>query len=73
MVLEREGTPYVAVFTSLPRLQSMAGQVPYYLEMVASAMLPRLPQGYGLAINVGHLLGLEIASPGIRSILEDLI
>lgn len=73
IVLTRGGTDYVAVYTSPPRLQNIAGQVPYCLEMVASAMLPRLPQGCGLVINVGYTLGLEIAPYGVESIIRDLI
>ena len=73
LVLERDKTPFVAVFTSLPRLQTLGGQVPFCLEMVTSALLPRLPPGYGLAVNPGHALSLEIAPFGVQNIIQSII
>ena len=71
VVVTRGGTDFVVVYTSAPRLQG-AGQAPYCLEMAAGSFFTRLPQGYGLVINIGSALGLEIAPHGIENIIKEL-
>ena len=72
MVLESDGTPFVAVFTSLPRLPS-SDKHSFCLEMVTSALLPRLPAGYGLVVNPGDSLRMELSPSGIQNIIKDLL
>jgi len=73
LVLDRAGVPFAAVFTSAARLQSLGGQIPYCLEMPTSAFLPRLPAGYGLVVNPGYALRMEIEAYGIENIIKLLI
>ena len=73
LVLEQEGKPFVAIFSSLERAKAAAGQSAYCLQIVCGALLPRLPHGYGLVINPGSVLGLQIDAAGIQKIYQELI
>jgi hypothetical protein len=73
LVLEQQGKSFVAVFTSLERAQSAAGQSTYCLQIVCNALLPRLPHGYGLVINSGFALGLQIDADGVQKIYQELV
>ena len=74
LVLEQQGKPFVAVFSSLERAQSaVAGQPAYCLQIICGALLPRLPHGYGLVINPGSVLGLQIDADGVQKIYQELI
>lgn len=72
LVLEQQGKPFVAVFSSLERAQSAAGQASYCLQIICSVLLPRLPHGYGLVINPGSALGLQIDAGGVQKIYQEL-
>ena len=73
LVLEQAGKPYVAVFTSGERARSAAGLAAYCLQVAARWALPQVPAGYGLVINPGFALGLQIDADGVRKIVADLI
>ena len=72
LVLEQQGKPFVAIFSSLERAQSAGSQSAYCLQIVCNALLPRLPHGYGLVINPGFALGLQIDASGVQKIYREL-
>ncbi len=72
LVLEQQGKSFVAVFSSSERAQSAEGQTLYCLQIVCGALLPRLPHGYGLVINPGSALGLQIDAAGVQKIYREL-
>ncbi len=73
LVLEQEGKPFVAIFSSLERAKAAAAPPAYCLQIVCDALLPRLPRGYGLVINPGSALGLQIDADGVQKIYQELI
>ncbi len=72
LVLEQDGKPFVAVFTSAERARS-AGPAAFCLQVVAGWALSQTPPGYGLVINPGFPLGLQIDADGVQNILGELI
>ena len=73
LVLEQGGKPFVAVFTSEQRARSAAGPAAYCLQVVAGWALSQVPAGYGLVINPGFALGLQVDADGVRKIVAELI
>jgi hypothetical protein len=73
LVLEQQGKQFVAIFSSSERAQSAGSQAFYCLQIVCGVLLPRLPHGYGLVINPGSALGLQIDAAGVQKIYQELV
>lgn len=71
LLFDKQGVLHVAVFTDMARVGFHNQQAPHTLRMRLFDVLHRVPAGYGLVVNPGTSLGLEIAPAGIGEILKD--
>ncbi|WP_367345324.1 SseB family protein [Stenotrophomonas bentonitica] len=71
LLFDKQGTLHVAVFTDMARVGFHSQQAPHTLRMRMLDVLKRVPGGYGVVVNPGTSLGLELSWPGIQAILED--
>lgn len=62
---------HVAVFTDAARVGDYPKEAPHIIRMRMLEVLKRVPGGYGVVVNPGTSLGLELSWPGIQEILKD--
>lgn len=72
LLLERDGSPLVAAFSSLERPNLHADMAPFILQMNGREFFLRLPPGYGVIINPGYMPQLIIAPSAILDLKEEL-
>lgn len=72
LLFDRNDVPLAAVFTSPQRATMHAESAPFLLQMNGLELLSRIPQGYGLVINRGHPVELELMPQGIENIIRDV-
>lgn len=74
LLIGRAGKAYemVAAFTSMERVQPIAETTPFCLVIKGGEFLRRMSPNYGLIINPGWSLGMEMSPEGIRRIIENL-
>jgi len=72
LLFDKEGTPMAAVFTEKSRASFFKGQVKGLAKKTGESLLKGIPKGYGLVINPGFDVGLEILPEGIENLLEGL-
>lgn len=66
LFFEKQGIAMVAVFTELSRItDDLKRHAKYCLSIRTRAFIEGFPKGFGIVINPGHLVGLEISSEGI--------
>jgi hypothetical protein len=65
------GNPLAAVFTDPERAKAHASRAKYLLQINGRELFRRLPAGYGIVINPGHRLGMEIQPYGVEAIVRD--
>ncbi|HEX5709179.1 MAG TPA: SseB family protein [Pyrinomonadaceae bacterium] len=65
------GATLTAVFTDPARAAAQAGRAKYLLQVNGRELLRRLPPGYGIVINPGHDVGMEIQPYGVEAIVRD--
>lgn len=65
------GNLLTAVFTDPSRATAHAGRAKYLLRLKGRDLFRRLPAGYGLVINPGHPVGMEIQPFGVEAIVRD--
>ena len=73
MLFDRDGIPYAAVFTNLSLTSLFKGQLKGIVAMNCGEILARTPPGYGIVINPGYDIGLEINEAGIRNVVADFV
>lgn len=71
LLFDKQGTLHVAVFTHMERVGFHSQQAPHTIRMQMLEVLKRVPGGYGLVVNPGTSLGLELSPAGIGEILKD--
>lgn len=69
LLLEQDGNPLVAVFSSLKRPQRHADKAGYVLQMDGRAFFLRLPPNYGVIVNPDYTAQL-IIMPDVVSDLK---
>ncbi len=65
------GAPLTAVFTEPSRATAHAERAKYLLQVNGRELFRRLPPGYGVVINPGHNVGMEIQPYGVEAIVRD--
>jgi hypothetical protein len=65
------GDPMAAVFTDPERAKAHASRAKYLLQINGRELFRRLPAGYGVVINPGQAVGMEIQSYGVEAIVRD--
>ncbi len=71
LLFDKQGTLHVAVFTDMERVGFHSQQAPHTIRMQMLEVLKRVPGGYGVVVNPGTSLGLELSPTGIGEILKD--
>jgi hypothetical protein len=71
LLFDKQGTLHVAVFTHMERVGFHSQQAPHTIRMQMLEVLKRVPGGYGVVVNPGTTLGLELSPAGIGEILKD--
>jgi len=71
LLFDKQGTLHVAVFTHMERVGFHSQQAPHTIRMQMLEVLKRVPGGYGVVVNPGTSLGLELSAAGIGEILKD--
>lgn len=71
LLFDKQGVLHVAVFTDSARVGIHSQQAPHTVRMLMIEVLRRVPGGYGVVINPGTTLGLEISPAGVGEILKD--
>jgi len=71
LLFDKQGTLHVAVFTHMERVGFHSQQAPHTIRMKMLEVLKRVPGGYGVVVNPGTSLGLELSPAGIGEILKD--
>lgn len=72
ILYDKLGTKMLAAFTDKTRIGELVKIAKYCLVMNALQVLRRIPLGYGLVLNPGHEVGLELSSDGIAQIIKDM-
>lgn len=70
LLFDKRGQLMVAAFTDQTRLGRYAQDAKFSFEMGAADFLKKIPTGYGVVINPGTDLGLDLTPDGIKSVLE---
>jgi SseB protein N-terminal domain len=73
LLFNREEVIMVAAFTSLSRTKIFTNPDVYCLEIKAGDFLERIPEGYGLVLNPGLDVGLEVPPLGVKNIQRDFV
>jgi SseB protein N-terminal domain len=73
LMFDREEVMMVAAFTSLSRASQFTEPNMYCLEIKGDDFLERIPEGYGLVLNPGSTVGLEIPPLGVKNIRRDRV
>jgi hypothetical protein len=73
LIFEKEKRPLAAIFTSKSRTEPLKSQAQFLVSMQGSAFLKRVPEGFGIVVNPGNLLGLEITPQGVQEIIRDFV
>jgi hypothetical protein len=71
ILFEKQGTNMLAAFTDKSRALQLSHVATYCMVMNALEVLRRIPQGYGVVINPGFTVGLELSPDGIAQIVRD--
>lgn len=71
LLFDKEGVQMVAAFTDKCRLSIFSEKAPFCLEIDGIELLKRMPSDYGLVINPGYEVGLDISPSGIKEIVND--
>ncbi len=73
LIFDREGQSMAVAFTNLSLLNIYKDHIKGNIAMNAGQLLSRLAPGYGVVINPGYTLGLEIQEHGIKSIVAQFV
>ena len=72
VLFDKLGTNMLAAFADKTRASHLADIARYCLEMNGLEVLRRIPPGYGLVVNPGFGVGLELSPEGIAEIVKDM-
>ncbi|MCL7713391.1 SseB family protein [Stenotrophomonas mori] len=71
LLFDKQGVLHVAVFTHEARVGNHAQQAPHTVRWTMREVLHRVPGGYGVVVNPGATLGLELSPAGVGELLKD--
>jgi hypothetical protein len=72
LLFEKDGHPFVAVFSSLSRPGLHSGMAEYVLQMNGREFFLRMPASYGVILNPGFVAQLIIPPTGVSEFRKDL-
>lgn len=72
LLYDRDGVPMTAVFTSFARASSKYEIAKYALQIKGQDIFTRIPSGYGIVVNPGFQIGMEILPHGVKQIIQEL-
>ena len=72
LLFDRDGVPLAAVYTTIERARAHQDMARMALRMRGGEIFARTPAGYGIVVNPGHQIGLEIPPAGVKEIVRDL-
>jgi hypothetical protein len=72
LLFEKNGFELVAAYTSGERVPTVDGAYPYCLLIRGGEFLRRMSANYGLVINPGWSLGMEISPDGVRRMVDNM-
>ena len=70
MLFDREGVPMLAVFTDKSRASLYKEKLKSLAKKTGEHLLLTMPKGYGVVINPGFDVGLEILPEGVENLLQ---
>ena len=73
VLFDKIGISMLAAFTDKTRASYLSDIARYCLEMNGLEVLRRIPPGYGLVVNPGFGVGLELSPEGIAEIVKDML
>ncbi len=73
VLLTRNGTDYLAVYTTQERAGSVAGTASYCLQVAAAWVLTHMPSGAGLVINAGFAIGGQVEPQTVQDTVRDFL
>lgn len=68
LLFDKEGSTLVSAFTERQRITPFVDKVPYCLAMKGGEFLQRIPSEFGVVINPGWEVGMEVTSQGVQEI-----
>ncbi len=71
-VVGRDGQSFVALFTHRDYAASMLTGERVVIEAPAFELLRRIPERFGLVVNPGSPLGLELPADGLKAFVSDI-
>jgi hypothetical protein len=72
LLFEKDGYPFVAVFSSLSRPGLHSRMAKYVLQMNGREFFLRMPASYGVILNPGYVSQLIIPPTGVSEFRRDL-
>ena len=72
LLFEKDGHPFVAVFSSLSRPGLHSHMAEYVLQMNGREFFLRMPESYGVILNPGYVSQLIIPPAGVSEFRKDL-
>jgi hypothetical protein len=72
LLFEKDGHPFVAVFSSLSRPGLHSRMAEYVLQMNGREFFLRMPASYGVILNPGYVSQLIIPPTGVSKFRNDL-
>ena len=71
LVFHRENDSFIAVFTEITRIGECGGPADYCLAMRGNKLFAWIGKEYGIVINPGYSVGMEIPAAGVKEIWRD--
>lgn len=68
LIFHTQGEHHVGVYTAQCRMEEASRQTPFCLSMTGDKLFSWIPTQYGLVINPGLTVGLEIPAKGVKDI-----
>ena len=72
LLYEKGGVELIAAYTSGTRVPTVDGAIPHCLVIRGGEFLRRMSANYGLVLNPGWSLGMEISPDGVRRIVDNM-
>jgi hypothetical protein len=73
VIFVKEGVEMMAVYTDRTRLKSLGYWVHYYLAMPGRSLIQWIPSCFGIVVNPGLSVGLDVSPSGIQDIRRDFV
>ena len=70
-VFDKEGAQMVAVYTDRERVKKLGSAARFCIVMTGRDFIDRLPPGFGVVVNPGFTIGLDIAPTDLKEIRQD--